>query len=299
VGDLNKSIETLQVATQEYPLQVDNFINLGVFYLTNGDLEKSAAANRKALALQPDDAYRPGKRDRGSGSPWMNAAEAKKYIAEAQRIGLNGTSFGRPKLSTMPASLIGTACRKSWRKRLDDPTNSPSPPPGAIAPSPVGPDSAGEDHPSPRGRSGGERPKPRTPRPALCSTPPAQAGWSIDASIRTQAVKQALQLDKGKVTLIDAATTLALCNEEKQATEAALCSRKALPARHSRAGAVGALRPVRGLRSRPGTRSGRSFCWNGFAPTTQLPMHPTCEVSLTCSSRTRAMRSPHFRTRPA
>ncbi len=57
MGDLNKSIETLQVATQEYPLQVDNFINLGVFYLPNGDLEKSVAANRRALALQPDNAY--------------------------------------------------------------------------------------------------------------------------------------------------------------------------------------------------------------------------------------------------
>ena len=56
VGDLNKSIETLQVATQEYPLQADNFINLGVSYLSNGDFEKSAAANRKALALQPDNA---------------------------------------------------------------------------------------------------------------------------------------------------------------------------------------------------------------------------------------------------
>src|SRR5271154_2013259 len=56
VGDLNKSIETLQVATQEYPLQIDNFINIGVFYLQNGELEKSAAANRKALELQPDDA---------------------------------------------------------------------------------------------------------------------------------------------------------------------------------------------------------------------------------------------------
>ena len=46
VGDLNKSIETLQVATQEYPLDADNFINLGVSYLANGDIEKSDAANR-------------------------------------------------------------------------------------------------------------------------------------------------------------------------------------------------------------------------------------------------------------
>src|SRR5271168_1615000 len=41
LGNLNKAIETLQVATQEYPLQVDNFINIGVLYLGDGELEKS------------------------------------------------------------------------------------------------------------------------------------------------------------------------------------------------------------------------------------------------------------------
>ena len=56
LGDLNKSIETLQVAIQEYPLQIDNYINIGVLYLSNGDIEKSAAVNRKALELQPDNA---------------------------------------------------------------------------------------------------------------------------------------------------------------------------------------------------------------------------------------------------
>ncbi len=49
VGDLHKSIETLQVATQEYPLQIDNFINLGVLYIANGDINKGAVAVRKAL----------------------------------------------------------------------------------------------------------------------------------------------------------------------------------------------------------------------------------------------------------
>ena len=56
VGDLNKSIETLQVATQEYPLDASNFINLGVSYTAIGELEKSEAANRGALALQPENA---------------------------------------------------------------------------------------------------------------------------------------------------------------------------------------------------------------------------------------------------
>src|SRR3984885_1698978 len=92
VGDLNKSIETLQVATQEYPLQVDNFINLGVNYLLYGDLEKSVAANRKALAVQPDEAY--ALENGISGATQLdNPAEARKYIAEAHRIGLNGTSL--------------------------------------------------------------------------------------------------------------------------------------------------------------------------------------------------------------
>jgi tetratricopeptide (TPR) repeat protein len=47
----------------------------------------------------------------------------------------------------------------------------------------------------------------------------ASAGWMVDRCFDPDStVKQALQLDKGKVTLIAAATALALCNEEKQAT---------------------------------------------------------------------------------
>src|SRR5271165_1626291 len=92
VGDLNKSIETLQVATQEYPLQIDNFINLGVYYLTNGNLEKSDAANRKALELQPDDAI--ALENGVAGATVLNrVADGEKYIAEAKRIGISGTSL--------------------------------------------------------------------------------------------------------------------------------------------------------------------------------------------------------------
>ena len=50
VGDLNKSIETLQVATQEYPLDAANFINLGVSYMQDGAIEKSDGATQRALA---------------------------------------------------------------------------------------------------------------------------------------------------------------------------------------------------------------------------------------------------------
>ena len=36
VGDMDKAVETLQVAVQEYPLQVDNYVNLGATYCGKG-----------------------------------------------------------------------------------------------------------------------------------------------------------------------------------------------------------------------------------------------------------------------
>ena len=58
----------------------------------------------------------------------------------------------------------------------------------------------------------------------------ASAGWMVEQCFDPdQTVKQALQLDKGKVTLIDAADTLALCNEQKQATEALSALEKRYP----------------------------------------------------------------------
>ncbi len=91
-GDLNKAIETLQVATQEYPLQSDNFINLGAFYARNGDTEKAGDAMRKALALQPDDATTL---ENSIDFAFIgdDRADADKYIKAASGLGLNGTSL--------------------------------------------------------------------------------------------------------------------------------------------------------------------------------------------------------------
>ncbi len=48
----------------------------------------------------------------------------------------------------------------------------------------------------------------------------AAAGWMVDRCFDPdQTAKHALQLDKGKVTIIAAATTLALCNEQKHANQ--------------------------------------------------------------------------------
>ena len=154
VGNLNKSIESLQVATQEYPLDVSNFINLGVSYLTNGEIEKSDAANRRALALQPDNAIALENGIAGAtqlGDP----AEGKKYIAAAQRLGLNGTS-----LFSMEGGFY--ASQSDWndvQKILTETTGRPD---QFVVTnnlgqsgSPTRPDSACENHLSPRGRPGG------------------------------------------------------------------------------------------------------------------------------------------------
>ena len=218
VGDLNKSIETLQVATQEYPLQADNFINLGVRYLSNGDLEKSAAANRKALALQPDNA---AALDNGIGlaASLGDATEGEKYIAEARRIGLNGTNLFRTELQYYATGsdwngvqkvVAGTAGRpdqfvitSAW---------------GGLLPQLGQIQLARTTLLRAAGQAAGVNAKDVEAGSLLSA---ARAGWMVDQCFDPdQTVKQALQLDKGKVTLISAANTLALCNEQKQATEA-------------------------------------------------------------------------------
>ena len=65
LGDLDKSIETLQVGVQEYPLQTDNYVNLGAIYVGEAQWEKAEQVQLKALAMQPDEAARAGRSDIG------------------------------------------------------------------------------------------------------------------------------------------------------------------------------------------------------------------------------------------
>ena len=217
VGDLNKGIETLQVATQEYPLDPSNFINLGVLYLTNGELEKSAAANHKALVLQPDNAIAL-ENGVAAAATLGDATEGGKYIATAQRLGLNGTSLlgielqyyaslsdwnnaqkiiaataGRPDQFVVTSDW-GTILPQLGQMQLAKTTLLRAADQAA---------SVNEKD----AQAGG-----------LLNA--ASAGWMVDRCFDPdKTVKQALKLDKGKVTLITAANTLALCNEQKHANQ--------------------------------------------------------------------------------
>ena len=215
VGDQNKSIETLQVATQEYPLDASNFINLGVSYTAIGELEKSEAANRGALALQPENAIAL---ENEVGGATQLGLPAEKYIAEAKRLGLNGTSlFG------IEAGYY--AAHSDWgsvHKILADTAGRPDQFSivawwGSFLPQ-LGQFQLAHTtllHAAEQAASAKEE---DAQAGALLNV--AYAGWMVDrCSDPEQTVKNALKLDKGKVTLIYAAVTLALCNQEKHANQ--------------------------------------------------------------------------------
>jgi eukaryotic-like serine/threonine-protein kinase len=217
LGDQNKCIETLQVVTQEYPLQVDNFVNLGAAYLAIGQVEKAAAANRRALELQPDNAFAL-ENGIALATQLNQPAEAKKYIAEAQRIGLNGTS-----LLGSEASFY--ASQSDWNAVQRILTQSTGRPDQFFVTSVWGTTltQLGQIQPARntllRAADQAASAKARDAQAgALLSA--ASAGWMVDRCFDPeQTVKEALKLDKGKGTLIAAATALAACNEQKQANQ--------------------------------------------------------------------------------
>ncbi len=91
-GDLDKAVETLQVAVQEYPLQIDNYVNLGVFYSEDGQPEEAREVLLKALTLQPDQAIALS--DLISSYTAIDQYdEARKYVAKANQLRLNGTDL--------------------------------------------------------------------------------------------------------------------------------------------------------------------------------------------------------------
>jgi len=217
VGDLNKSIETLQVATQEYPLDVGNFINLGVLYLTNGEIEKSNASNQRALALQPDNAI--ALENGVAGATQLGQPEkAKQDIAEAQRLGLTGTSLMAIESTFYATESDWNNVQKTLAATAGRPDQfSVTANWGGLLPQLGQFQLARTTLLRAADQAANAQEKDAQAGALLIA---ANAGWVVDRCVEpNQTVKHALQLDKGKVTLIAAATTLAVCNEKKQANQ--------------------------------------------------------------------------------
>ena len=216
VGDLNKGIETLQVATQEYPKQIDNFVNLGVLYLRSGEVQKADTATQRALAIQPDDAI---SLVNGINSAVLlnQPAVALSYMQQAQRLGLNGTSLLLSDLGYY--SVLG-----DWdgaQKVLTAAAGRPDQFAVTNAWASVLPERGQFTVARTTFLHAADQAKTVKALDAEASAmlSAAGAGWMVGRCVDpAQAVKDALKLDKGKVTETTAALTLALCDEEKQAT---------------------------------------------------------------------------------
>jgi serine/threonine protein kinase/tetratricopeptide (TPR) repeat protein len=216
VGDLRKSIETLEVATEEYPLQIDNFINIGVFYVQTGEIEKSDAANRKALELQPDDAIALENGISGATN-LMRVADAEKHIADVKRLGLNGTTLRTVELQYY-------AYRGDWESVQRIVTETAGRPDqfvitatlGSVLPQ-LGEVQLAKTTFLRAADQAASAKAADSQAGSLLSA--AGAGWMVDECFDPgQVAKHALQLDTGKVTQIAAAATLAQCNDEKSAS---------------------------------------------------------------------------------
>ena len=217
-GDLDKAIETLQVAIQEYPLQVDNYVNLGATYETDGKPEQAQGVLLKGMDLQPDESA--GLSDVIAGYTVMDQYdEARRYIAKAKQLGLNGTDMLAYDLS-LDGAIHDTA---EIQKILAEGAGRPD---QSFLTGQLG---------SVQAEWGQFRAAVATLQQAAgqagqAKAPDAQAafvlnaafiGWPVgECQSAEVAVRQALAVDKSKPTQIAVAATQAFCGQGKLALPA-------------------------------------------------------------------------------
>jgi eukaryotic-like serine/threonine-protein kinase len=87
-GDLPKVIETLQEAIQDYPGQIDNYININVAYQTLGQYEQGLVYAQKAVELDPQDSIAA----ENLLSDYISLGrmeDVRKELERSEKLGLN------------------------------------------------------------------------------------------------------------------------------------------------------------------------------------------------------------------
>jgi serine/threonine protein kinase/tetratricopeptide (TPR) repeat protein len=227
VGDLDKAVETLQVAVQEYPLQVDNYVNLGVFYGEEGKPENSGEVLLKALALQSDEAIALS--DVISNYTALDQFdEARKYVAKANQLRFNDTDMLEYELSLDGATGNMAAIQRILAQ-------------GAGRPDQFTLTAAWGNVQAQWGqfRAAAATLQQAAGQAGEAKAPDAQAGFVLNAAFigwpvgqcqnPGAAVKQALAVDKSRPTQIAAAATHAFCGEGKLALAALDALQKQAP----------------------------------------------------------------------
>jgi eukaryotic-like serine/threonine-protein kinase len=214
-GDLDKAIETLQVAVQEYPLQLDNYVNLGATYSSAGKPEKGQEAMLKALALQPDESI--ALMDVISGYTVVDRYdEARKYVATAKQLGLNGTDQLAYEMSLDGATGDTTAIQKILAEGAGRPDQSMITGQWGNILAEWGQFRAAAATLQQAAVQAGEAKAPDAQAAFVLNT--AYIGWPVGQCQNPEAaVRQALAVDQSKPTQIAVAATHAFCGAGKLA----------------------------------------------------------------------------------
>jgi eukaryotic-like serine/threonine-protein kinase len=217
-GDLDKAIETLQVAVQEYPLHVENYFNLVAIYAGAGQWEKEEQLLLKALAIQPDHALALDDMVLLYTST-DQYDKARNYIAKESQLGINGTDLLADNMSLYGATGDMAAIQRILAEGNGRPDQFQLTGQWGNIQAQWGQfQAAGAALQRAAGQAGDAKaPDAR----ALFLLNAAYIGWPAGQCQDPQgAVKQALAVDKGKATQIAAAATRAFCGEGKPALPA-------------------------------------------------------------------------------
>jgi serine/threonine protein kinase/Tfp pilus assembly protein PilF len=217
LGDLDKAVETLQVAVQEYPLEIDNYVNLGDIYAGEAQ-EKAEQVLLKALAMQPDEAL-----------ALTNVVlvytsmdqfdKARNYIAQASQVGINGTDLLGYEMSLYGATGDLAAIQRILEEGTGRPDQFQLTGKWGNIQAEWGQFRAAAATLQQAAGQAGDAKAPDAR--ALFLLNAAYIGWPAEQCQNPQAaVKQALAVDKSKATQIGAAATWAFCGEGKLALPA-------------------------------------------------------------------------------
>jgi tetratricopeptide (TPR) repeat protein len=217
MGDLDKAIETLQVAVQEYPLEIDNYVNLGNIYKGEAQ-EKAEQVLLKALAIQPDEAIALTNLVLVYTST-DQFDKARNYIAQASQAGISGTDLLGDDMGLYGATGDVAAIQRILAEGAGRPDQFQLTGRWGNIQAQWGQFQTAAATLQQAAAQAGNAKAPDAQ--ALFLLNASYIGWA-DAQCQNPqaAVKQALAVDKSKATQIAAAATQAFCGEGKPALPA-------------------------------------------------------------------------------
>ena len=217
VGDMDKAVETLQVGVQEYPLEVDNYVNLGDIYAGEAP-EKAEQVLLKALAMQPDEALALTNLVLVYTS-MDQFDKARNYIAQASQKGISGTDLLGDNMSLYGATGDMAAIQRILAEGAGRPDQFQLTGRWGNIQAQWGQFQAAA---AALQQAAGQARDAKAPdAQALFLLNAAYVGWPAEQCQNPQAaVKQALAVDKSKATQIAAVAMQAFCGEGKLALPA-------------------------------------------------------------------------------